>query len=515
MPDGSMSRNSWRLVLVRLLEAAARYLPFLVFFLSVRERVDGWLGVALEVLFWYYTLTRPYAVLIDWLSVRFRADDDGLVYRSGLVSTQEVTLEWQDLVSFQVSRPTVLRALGCASVTFGVGGGQRRELVLHAVNDATASRLSALASAGGAADRATAPEHGAARQPMSPDASSVLYRTAWRDHAVMSVTYGQFILVIPLILSAYLQLTEWAQLASVPVPPWLSSTGMDTSPWGLGRAVAGVLVVSLGLGVVLSWLRYRRFTARVVDGAIEVSGGWLSEESRRLPAGSVQGVRIDQNLAMRALGVARLSVVSRQGTTRIGSNVVLPVAPLSRVVQLLDEAFPQYAWSGRTPHRPWGSWECVGLAAAIGLVTGVSLWVGTQRWGLVALVVCLTLVAGNAMWVALESSTGTRLVLRRGILWRSVYVVRAEDVHVMRFHQGLVARTTRRASLSLHFLDRGHRAVHGLVLAEDSVSQVRQVLNGAETRKPDSCGVLRSATEAEPPGRSVPAGRARVAESLR
>lgn len=481
-----MRRNDRRLILIRSYEVALTYLPILLIYLTVRDRTHGYARMITDVGFACYTLIRSSDILRDWLTVRFALDDTTVRYSEGWIHTRSLHLHWGDVATFHVTRSAAHRLLNCAQITIGVGGGQRREIVLHAVDERTVKELtgmladkhtcsSALAksSAGRVAVTSLTDE-----TPLTPtDARrTVLFRARPRDYLMISLTYGQFILVIPLLLSAYIEAAEWLSFVHIDLPQQIAglTDSVDRGP-SLLLALPIALLVAVTFGAGLAWMRYHSFTADLVDGSVTVAWGWPTEQRRRIPSVAVTGVRVDQNPLMRLVGMARLSVVVRQGADGIGSNVVLPVAPLHHIGRLLATAVPAYSWAGRMPPRSVRAFEVGVAAVAVALLGGLQ-WLWGPRLALLALAVVIVVVAGNRAWVAVEATGDGLLLVRRGVLWTRLYILRVDDIHVAGRRYGALGASLGRAGLSLYFVDRGARVVHGIALPERSVRAAWQIL---------------------------------------
>ncbi len=446
---GGWSRNSPRSVPIRLLEAARFYVPVVFLWQSTVRQVDGWPATAVTTAFWVYTCVRVLSVPASWWATRYQVTAEAVRLTTGLLTRRDLSVGWDDVAAVQVSRPWTHRLLRVSAVRLETGA-QGRVLVLEAVPDAVAEEVQRRARvrprAGGA--EVAGPSPGAAVGEPSPAAGAapvdgeVVYEITPRDYLLISVTYGQFVLVVPVLVSLYTEVSRWV---SLPTPAQAEVLGRGASWWGGVLAVVGTVAVAVGYGCAVAWLRYRSFRVHLRDGELSVSGGWVSHESRRVQEHLIGGLRIDQNPAMRALGYGRLSHVSREAGRRVGTRVVLPVVPLTRLAHGVDTSFPGYAGTVAAPRGAAGPYGALVSTAAVLALCTVAALVGEVRPGLLgpagAVLAIAVVVVVNRLWTAAELDPARSLLrYRRGFLWVRQYTLPLASVHLATYSQGPVAR---------------------------------------------------------------------------
>lgn len=453
-----MHRDSTKLLLVRAVRAVVHVAPFLVVWESARQRFDTLPDLLWPVLLVLYAGGTLYSVVVGWLTTRYRITPDKIHFARGLLVRTTTSVRWAEVASVQVSRPLAQQLLRCSSVRVATGSRSSGDVVLEAASAEVVEEIrtrAAEARPGAVRPRAgdTPPPAAPGGRPGTPAPTAlgdVVHRMRLRDHLLVSVTYGQFVLVVPACLAAYVELSAWVDL---PRPGALP----DLRPSGIAGLLLGGLVVvavALAFGYVVTYVRYREFAVHAAGNRLRVSGGLLTRESRQVMRSEVIGLKVQQNPVMRLLGHGRLSYISRESGERLAGNVIFPVVPLHRLAAGVAEYFPGHEAVARPPRRPVGAVESV--AALLGVVVlgllsaGVSGLRPSASPVTVAASAVVGLLVANLLWTAaVFDEDGHRIVVRRGFLWVTTYSLLVPGVHVASYRQGPVGRFLGVAALSL------------------------------------------------------------------
>lgn len=441
--QAALRRNSPVMIAVRLVESVAVIVPLAFAWFSIRTRWPTWFGVSVDTIVLACAVLALAGLAFEWWFTRFSVDSAGVTYRKGLLVRRAVSLGWDEVVSIQVSRSAVARALGCSKIVVGVGSESRTRLVIEAVTPETASEFEQTFARSrsrgqdcrkGAQPALTAPEAGvgpgSGDDPDDTDDARLLYRIRSRDFLVLSVTYGQFVLLVPVLFGLYGNVGDVLSLSDTPLalpqftlPPLLLILGM----------LLVALPASVAFGVAVAWLRFRRFEVHRRAGVYTMTGGLLSAESRQVSRSQVEGLKVQQNPAMRVAGFARLRFVSRQSGDRIASNIVFPSVRLSSVRQDLVSQFPRHAAALDRPSpvpRPVGWFlgliNLVVLALVVAGARGASPVLTAV---LVLATTTLLLVVTNYCWAAASIDVHGFISYRRGFVWVTHYAFPCESVY--------------------------------------------------------------------------------------
>ena len=263
-------------------------------------------------------------------------------------------------------------------------------------------------------------------QPQAADASSdVIYSISKCAYLLISITYGQFALFLPVITGLYAEASKWLPL---PGRESVDVYGGALPWWGLALVLVLAVAAAVAYGLGITWLRYRSFQVRAESGGLSITEGLISRESRRVLSSQVNGLKVEQNPFMRALGYGKLSLVSRESGRKVGTNVIFPAVKLDRLALGIDQYFPGNAGLvsfRRQPHTVF-----LRLVPAVSLALLGATWAVTHALrpgAAVPLAGCLALVlvvAANRGWTSASLDPTRRSIqFRRGFLWVKQYVL--------------------------------------------------------------------------------------------
>lgn len=436
-----MQRCSPMLLLMRAVDALKVYLPFMLLQGSIAERLPAGFRVVWYVLVAYYTVSRFPLVFFDWLTVRYTVTAEGIVHRAGWPTSVTTRVAWPEVGALQVEQDLVHQLLRRFRVRAVLGANGREDVILEAQDAASVAGLrdfhdqARRSVAGSGADRS-------ARRPVpaaapAPSARRVIFRAGWRDYLLISVGYGQFVLVVPFLLGA------WSDVAgAVGLPDGFVL--LDQLLVGGLAALLMAVPAALAFGFAHAWLRFHDYRVSQDQGGYEARGGLLRRDVRQARNAEVCGVRISQNPLMRLVGRSSVSLVLRASGGEFRSLVVLPAAPDPVVrgvlVDLVPGADRLRGEPTRVPAAAIVTVLVTGLAGAAVAVLAQLSWVAAGT-GLVAALLA------NALWVRVERSPdGAVLRHRRGLLWCREYVTPtttlrwAESWRVVATHDRCVGR---------------------------------------------------------------------------
>lgn len=449
----ALQRNSPLMLAVRLAESVGVIVPTAIAWFAIRTRWQTWLGVPVDAIALTIAVLAVAGLLFEWWFTRFSVDSGGIIYRKGLLVRRAVSLGWGEVVSIQVSRSAIARLLGCSKVIIGVGSVTRSRLIIDAVTPRTAAEFEAdfarsrtrSEGTGGAATRELGAAEAVPRadggvdlldpgvSPVgAPAEGTLLYRIRSRDFLVLSVTYGQFVLVVPFVVGLYGNVADVLSLSDTPLT--LPDVNLP-----LPLLILVMLVVAapaaVAFGVAVAWLRFRHFEVHHRDDGYVMTGGLLSDESRQVSRSQVAGLKVQQNPLMRATGFARLRFVSRQSGERIASNIMFPAVRLSAARTGLGRHFPRYLTALYRPAQvsPTLKWVLVLIDVAVLAVVGVVVRETPAFLAAGVMVVAATalLVATNYSWAAASIDEQGVVSYRRGFIWVTHYALPCESVYVV------------------------------------------------------------------------------------
>jgi putative membrane protein len=313
---------------------AARSWPLL---LGLLFQGPGWQGIALVALAAVITAT----AVLRWVRTSYSVDAGGLFrLERGVLSRSERLVPLDRIQEVSELRKLRHRAAGVVALRIETaGGGRGSDVVLDAVSDAEAASLGRLLRSrrsvpletapagplpGPAPDPATSgaalaaapvlvPEPVPGASPAGLGGMDPTLRLGPAALAVAGITGIQLLAAPAALVGLISRLDD--------LPNWVEDTVLDAAG-ELSRvvAVAGLLVVALGVAAVLPMVRNFRYQLSRTGNELRLQRGLLEERALTVDRGRVQAVRIAANPVRRPLGLARVSVDTTAAARRDSVN---------------------------------------------------------------------------------------------------------------------------------------------------------------------------------------------------
>ncbi|WP_435129268.1 PH domain-containing protein [Halobaculum sp. D14] len=323
-----------------------------------------------------------------WFRFEYRLGETHLVVNSGVVSRQEREIPLRRIQNVDVSRSVVQRVLGLATVKFETAGGGSTEATLNAVGAddaewlreqvgirASRDRDGRRSDRGAAAERDSEPLGGGAAGGGAGAESEgrrreTLYELSTRELLVLSaVSFRPGALAAPFLGAGVFDdvfvglLQSLLRAVGLPVEPGTAEIP-TLSPVVLGvTVVTGVALVAATTWVAsaaLTMIRYYDFRLERVGDELRYERGLLGRYSGTVPLDKLQTVTVAENVAMRRLGYASLTVETAgyapgaESGGAGGAETTVPLAARDRVYELARDVHPFGEPSfERPPTRAW------------------------------------------------------------------------------------------------------------------------------------------------------------------
>jgi putative membrane protein len=355
------------------------------------------------------------SMALSWRMTRFRIGSDRLELRRGVLFRQHRSAQLDRLQAVDVSQPFLARLFGLARVTVEVAGAGASSIELAYLGEREAQELRNRLLAG-AAGLEFAGE-------VAPEAP---------EHSWLEVPPGRLISSIAL---------SGATLSLVVISIGLIVVAAMTRNFA---AVGGIIPTALGIGGMV-WTRFTRgfgFRVATSPDGLRLRHGLLETRTQTVPPGRVQAVRISQPLLWRRLDWWQVEVniagyrAGRAGSEGGGTDsTVLPVGTRADALAVAAFVAPDLGVEADEHPRPVVDAGLVGTGAGHGFVCSppAARWFDWVSW------------RRNGFRV-----TRTVLLIRRGVLVRSLVLVPHARTQSLGVHQGLLQRRLGLASFALH-----------------------------------------------------------------
>ncbi|NGP46256.1 PH domain-containing protein [Bacillaceae bacterium SIJ1] len=392
--------------------------------------------------------------VIGWWRFTYAVEDAQLHITQGLIIRKNRYISREKIHSLDISQNILHQWFNLVKLQIETAGGKdEAEAVLSAISKNEAELLQQLLAPNKTGDRsADALFESAGNDVSSSEARWYMSRKMmW----LMAATSGGVGVVVSGIFVFLSQFDEM-----------LSSTVADQAfeyVLSLGFVLIGVfafilLIVLYLVAMIVTLLKYARFTLSKTSEQIKISRGLLNKRQRTIDLSKIQAVRVQQNLIRQWLGVATVYVESAgSAKEETGfSTIIAPLLPVSEVPEVLERMLPDYivaedSWT-RSPKRARirylirASWIWVIVAATLSAVL--------YPFGLLAwLVVAGTLVFGfREHQVAAVRTTEKHLLFRYHNWSKHTVIVKKQHMQTYEIKRTLLQRKARLAHLSFSIM---------------------------------------------------------------
>lgn len=469
MNASAAMRASPRLLLVEATQFAASF-AFLTAALWFWSSQGSTLAATLlPVALFGYAPLRLGWVLLRWTLETYRMTADSVVVHTGVLRRRERQLPWSAVVAVDEQAGLLFRLFRIRRLQLTQSDAVDGAVVFRALEAETAAEVR----------RHVRDHRKDALLAGASAATGTLYRTSWRELALMSIVNGRFALLAPPVLFA-----AWGLLEDVGVSTFVFELMRRLPPFGLALlSVAGFIVV----GALATISRYQGFSARVTaEHSLVLSYGLVEKRERHIDLASIEGVVLRRSLMEQLLRRSRLAVLTFQGTDSVGASHVLPSLPDAVVRRIARAQFGAFVDDAVIlPDRPprlfrrlvsavailappiaLGAWA-IGAGVSVGLAVGASA-------------VALAVVTGIARILVLGVDVGEAGTMRieRTLVTETETFVRVRSCHsVTSLHVGGAARPL---LASLHLYAGGARHYVGVHCSAQSLDRVGEALARAE-----------------------------------
>ncbi|WP_434752201.1 PH domain-containing protein [Paenibacillus amylolyticus] len=169
----------------------------------------------------------------------------------------------------------------------------------------------------------------------------VHYRSTRKDVFKASFTSFSFLVLIPILISLYSTVKDFFPKETVTeslVLSWLESW------WVMSLIILLLIIVSIGLGIVRTFVKYGDFQITSDDKQIYITKGMLEKTSFSIQKDRVQAVKITQSPMKRILGLAEVELTTAGSLGEAGQemNSLYPFLPVKEAHRIIEEILPSY-----------------------------------------------------------------------------------------------------------------------------------------------------------------------------
>jgi len=397
---------------------------------------------AFHVLGLYYGYTRVVQVFSGWATVRYSGDSRGFTFVRGLVGREERRFSWSSVVSVSVTQHLVQRLFDVADLHITLRASEMSAVTIQDLRTVETARLVRLHAQSGPERSEPHLQHGSEDCPLSRVAAAETDRILTlplrsRDFVLIGFCTGAFVFFVPSVYSAASEVFAWFGVPTTVLPSVRDIARLDPVAFTLLVAVAAV--GSLVYGTAVAWIRYCGFSVtRRSGGELVFTAGLAQREQRVVASDAVSAYEVRRPLLMLPVNRFVLRAVVRGDSGQVTRGLLLPLTRHSHAVEMLRILTGLSSVTLSNQVRP-ARWLAVVL-----IITGSGLSIAFVASAAVAPLAVGAVVAAFLLLRAVDvrtghirvetSASGVRWVIaQRGVLFRSVWVIRADSVDVCRW----------------------------------------------------------------------------------
>ncbi|WP_181349333.1 PH domain-containing protein [Thalassobacillus sp. CUG 92003] len=366
---------------------------------------------------------------IKWLRFTYRIEEGELRIEYGLIFRKKRYIPIDRIQSLNFSEGVLHRPFNLVKVNIETAGSSdiaQAEADLTAIKKPEAHALEDWIQQAKRKTEADTDSEALESNAHQADEGSVVFRLPSKEIVILAVTSGasgvvfsglaffgsQFGEIIP-YEALFNEVVEFVQIGVFVV----------------GLASFLLLLISYGIGVLLTFLRFADFKVRLVEDDLIITRGMLEKKQMTIPLNRIQGIQVKQNLLRQPFGYASLHVESAGGGVgdKEEHNMnLLPLVKKDSISGIMAKVLPDYQFDVDLKPAPKRSrfryfiWNMI----ITSIIAGAVSWF---LWPIGLLSVILVLLAASLSWLQYKDAgwdlQGQQLCLQsRGIIKRTYYM---------------------------------------------------------------------------------------------
>ncbi|WP_145328800.1 PH domain-containing protein [Paenibacillus xylanexedens] len=295
----------------------------------------------------------------------------------------------------------------------------------------------------------------------------VHYRSTRKDVFKASFTSLSFLVLIPILGSLYSTVKDFFPDETVTeslVLSWLESW------WVTSLIILLLILISVGLGIVRTFVKYGDFQITSDDKRIYITKGMLEKTSFSIQKDRVQAVKITQSLMKRMLGLAEveLTTAGSLGEASQEINTLYPFLPVREAYRIIEEMLPSYHVTEEMQRLPqkalWlrvlkPNWLWIIVTGVLAYFKPV-LFSMEQSWWMISLLllVCITTCRVVNFYHTRYALNDQFIQFRSGALTSTLFLSKREKVIEIKITRHPLQRKLGLASI--HTVNRAKPVMH-------------------------------------------------------
>ncbi|MCM3783465.1 PH domain-containing protein [Neobacillus mesonae] len=428
-------------------------------------------------------------IVWGWFTERYRLDDTSFHLHKGVFVTSKRTIPFTKIQNVNRHASLFHRIFNVTSIRFETGmSGDEAAVEFKVISRTEADRLEKYiaermnreniisdSTTGQAATEQNAVQEAVqeSRDESAPMENSRIQRRTLhfkptsKDVFKASFTSLSFLVLIPILGTVYSNVQDFIDIeeqAEGVLAAVLSSW------WMMTLVITGLIVISIILGIVTTFLKYGNYEISSDEERIYITKGVMEQTSFSISKEKVQGVEITQSFMKRMLGLAEVKLVTAGsvGEEEHEVNSLYPFLPVREAYSMIPNILPSYEVSQdmiKLPRKAlWlrlvkPSWIWI-IATALLVYFKPAVFGWDQIWWVLSVILLLCVV----VWRMLDFMNSRYMIgehfiqFRSGGFGTSLFISKRSKITAVKVTQGFLQR--RIALASIHTTNRAKPVLH-------------------------------------------------------
>lgn len=296
------------------------------------------------------------SIIYKWFTHKYKVIDDSFHLYRGLFSQSERTIPFSKVQNVNQHTTLFHRFFKVTSIHFETAStGDDSTIKFAVISLKEARKIEEQLKNIGQDDAKTdqgSDVHSAMTEYQQPD-RVIHFQPTKGDVLKASFTSLSFLVLIPIIGSIYYHLDDFFQIEGVAREVFGK---IIASWWLITIIIIGILLVSIALGMIKTYIKYGRYEISSDPVYIYITKGMIEEMTFSISKEKVQAIEIEQSIMKRFLGLASVKLRSAGGLT-LGEdtdeiNTLYPFLPVHQAYDMIAEILPSYRISQEMKKLP-------------------------------------------------------------------------------------------------------------------------------------------------------------------
>ncbi len=352
--SGGMTESKQRyhplLILFHLWRLLKNSIVFVIYLFVIKFGSDSTFIKYGRIIFFLLIGISIISIVVKWFSHKYKVDDTSFHLYKGLFAKSERTIPFSKIQNVNRRTTVIHRIFNVTSIKFETGMSDSDATVaFEAIPKKEADHLEEHITNTGVDEPST---NQAVSDPDMPPQDSkeavvsnrrIHFKPTKKELIKASFTSFSFLVLIPIIISAYFKLTEIFHVGKKVEGLFLQITH---SWWLLTIIVIVMLFASVIFGFAKTFLTYGKYEIASSEEQIFITKGIVEETTFTISKDKVQAIEMTQSLMKRLLGLVEVKLISAGGSNdgdeEMEINSLYPFLPIEQARKIISEILPSY-----------------------------------------------------------------------------------------------------------------------------------------------------------------------------